>query len=108
VWIPFWNSSTSPSADVFAQVGAMSAISDVCIESFQADRGPPSGQWAGFRPTNNLILWPAGLVPTSRLVWSGSGLKSTWMENASVLSDARSRRGVKVGEMFCGAFDKTV
>src|SRR5258708_40178216 len=37
-------------------------------------------RFVGYPEVVQIATW--GSVPTSRLVWSGSGLKSTWMENA--------------------------
>ena len=43
---------------------------------------------------------PHGRLRSSRLVWSGSGLKSTWMENAHFVEVERHPLYTRVREIF--------
>jgi len=43
---------------------------------------------------------PNGLVTTSRLVWSYSGLESTWLENARFVEVERHPLYTRVREIF--------
>jgi len=82
-----------------------------------ADYLHPSGCRDGSNPLKRANI--AAVMPSqiAQCTWQyktkqsevlGKWRQSIWTENASVLSDAHSQQGVKTGEMFCVAFDKTV
>ena len=57
------------------------------------------GSWASCWQSGSSLLG-LGLVTGSRLVWSGSGLKSTWMENAHFVEVERHPLYTRVREIF--------